>query len=98
MSRQRQDQLLVALLRERVWVTAGTLADALGVTPRSVRSYVAALNVRAPDAVESGPAGYRAGAGARAALRSRDGADSAPRDRLHQLVRSLLTAPEGVDV
>lgn len=54
MSRQRQDQLLVALLRERVWVTAGTLADALGVTPRSVRSYVAALNVRAPDAVESG--------------------------------------------
>jgi len=100
MSRQRQDQLLAALLREEGWATAGTLADLLGVTPRSIRSYVAALNARTPGAavVESGPAGYRAGPGARGALRVRQGGDSAPRERLHALVRLLLDEPEGIDV
>ncbi|HWS50349.1 MAG TPA: PTS sugar transporter subunit IIA [Microbacterium sp.] len=100
MSRQRQDQLLSALLRQRGWATAGSLADLLGVTPRSIRSYVAALNARAAggDAVESGPAGYRAGSGARDALRGRQAGDSPPRDRLHALVRTLLDLPQGIDV
>lgn len=98
MSRQRQDQLLATLLRQRGWATAGTLADLLGVTPRSIRSYVASLNVRAPGAIESGPAGYRAGATAREALRARSGQESAPRDRLQDVVRSLLSSPDGLDV
>nr|WP_307372400.1 HTH domain-containing protein [Microbacterium sp. W4I4] len=42
MSRQRQDQLLAVLLRQDSWATASSLADQLGVTPRSIRSYVAA--------------------------------------------------------
>ncbi|MBT2475623.1 HTH domain-containing protein, partial [Microbacterium sp. ISL-103] len=46
MSRQRQDQLLSTLLRQGDWATAASLADQLGVTPRSIRSYVAALNAR----------------------------------------------------
>ncbi|MCK2037331.1 PRD domain-containing protein [Microbacterium sp. SSW1-49] len=100
MSRQRQDQLLSTLLRQDSWATAGSLADLLGVTPRSVRSYVAALNARTAggDAVESGSAGYRAGPGARAALRARQSRDSAPRDRLHGIVRTLLDTPAGIDV
>ncbi|WP_194398516.1 BglG family transcription antiterminator [Microbacterium atlanticum] len=80
-------------------MTASALADALGVTPRSIRSYVTAANTRvAPGtAVESGPQGYRAGSEAAAALRA--GADpGTPRDRLHTLVRSLLDAPDGIDV
>ena len=100
MSRQRQDQLLTTLQRQGTWATAASLADQLGVTPRSIRSYVAALNSRTPaaDAVESGLAGYRAGAGARDALRTRQAGESAPRDRLHGLVRTLLDVPTGVDV
>lgn len=100
MSRQRQDQLLAALLRQEGWATAGSLADLLGVTPRSIRSYVAALNARAPGAavVESGPAGYRAGSAARGVLRMRPSGDSAPRDRLHALVRLLLDESAGIDV
>lgn len=98
MSRQRQDMLLATLLRQGGWATAGTLADLLGVTPRSIRSYVSALNVRVPGAVESGPAGYRAGTAAREALRARSGAESAPRDRLQSVVRLLLSEPEGIDV
>ncbi|WP_431071673.1 BglG family transcription antiterminator [Microbacterium phyllosphaerae] len=100
MSRQRQDQLLSTLLRQGDWATAASLADQLGVTPRSIRSYVAALNARTggADAVESGPAGYRAGSAARDALRTRQGGDSAPRDRLHGIVRTLLDLPGGVDV
>lgn len=100
MSRQRQDQLLRALLRQDEWATAASLADLLGVTPRSIRSYVAALNVRTADgeAIESGPAGYRAGPGAHEALRTRATGESAPRDRLHALVRMLLDASDGIDL
>ena len=100
MSRQRQDQLLQSLLRQDEWATAATLADLLGVTPRSIRSYVAAVNARTPagDAIESGPAGYRAGTAAHDALRTRVSGESAPRDRLHALVRMLLDASDGIDV
>ncbi|MGO2518975.1 MAG: HTH domain-containing protein, partial [Microbacterium sp.] len=100
MSRQRQDQLLQTLLRQDEWATAGSLADLLGVTPRSIRSYVAAVNARTSDAdaIESGPAGYRAGAAAHAALRTRVSGESAPRDRLHALVRMLLDASDGIDL
>lgn len=100
MSRLRQDQLLSTLLRQEGWATAATLADQLGVTPRSIRSYVAALNARVDgaDAVESGPAGYRAGAGARGALRARQAGEATPRDRLHAVIRMLLEAPQGIDL
>lgn len=99
MSRQRQDQILTALLRRDSWMTAASLADLVGVTPRSIRSYVSALNARVGgDAVESGPAGYRAGASARDALRARAGGESTPRDRLHAIVRMLLDRADGLDV
>ncbi|WES66230.1 PTS sugar transporter subunit IIA [Microbacter sp. GSS18] len=100
MTRARQDRLLGLLLRDGDWVTAGSLADTLGVTPRSIRSYVTALNERVPAgvAVESGPHGYRAGTDAGAALRSGQSPSGTPRDRLHTLVRALLDAPEGIDV
>ena len=63
MTRSRQDRVLAILARDGDWVTAAALADAIGVTPRSIRSYVTALNARVPDGVvvESGPQGYRAG-------------------------------------
>lgn len=99
-STRRQDRLLSALLREDAWMTGPRLADLLGVTPRSIRAYVTALNARVPegDAVVSGAAGYRAGASARAALTARAGAESTPRARLHGLVRSLLDDEDGIDV
>ncbi|UNK71948.1 PRD domain-containing protein [Microbacterium sp. H1-D42] len=99
MSRQRQDQLLGLLLRQDSWSTASGLADQLGVTPRSIRSYVAGLNARVPtaDAVESGPAGYRPGPGAGVALDAA-GAAGTPRARLHRLVRTLIDEADGVDV
>nr|WP_276512030.1 PTS sugar transporter subunit IIA [Microbacterium thalassium] len=92
--------MMSLLLRDGDWVTAGALADTLGVTPRSIRSYVTALNERVPTgvAVESGPHGYRAGADAGAAMRSVPTVTGTPRDRLHTLVRALLDAPDGIDV
>lgn len=101
MTRARQDRLLAALVRDGEWATAAALADMLGVTPRSIRSYVTALNARVPSgaAVESGPLGYRSGPDAAAALRSAGPADAGtPRDRLHTLVRALLDRPDGIDV
>lgn len=89
---------MALLARDAGWRTAGELADLVGVTPRSIRSYVAALNARVPggDAVESGPSGYRAGAGAAGALQP--ASEETPRDRLHRLVRDILDAPDGIDV
>ncbi|MFB8386143.1 BglG family transcription antiterminator [Microbacterium sp. NPDC055910] len=99
MTRARQDRLLGLLARDGEWATAASLADALGVTPRSIRSYVTALNARVPvgAAVESGPHGYRAGPDAATALRATGGVD-APRDRLHTLVRALLDSSDGIEV
>ncbi|MFB8147858.1 BglG family transcription antiterminator [Microbacterium sp. NPDC056003] len=99
MTRARQDRLLGLLLRDGEWATAATLADALGVTPRSIRSYVTAVNARvAPGtAIESGSLGYRAGADAAAAQRTAGTDAGTPRDRLHTLVRALLDDPEGID-
>lgn len=100
-TRARQDRLLALLVRDGDWVTAASLADALGVTPRSVRSYVTAVNARVPSAtaVESGPQGYRAGPEAALAQRASAARDAGtPRDRLHTLVRSLLDATDGIDV
>ncbi len=99
MNRARQDRVIGLLAREGEWVTAAELADVVGVTPRSIRSYVTALNARVPGGavVESGPLGYRAGADAGAALRQASDADS-PRERVHRLVRSLLADTDGIDV
>lgn len=99
-SRARQDRVLALLSRDAEWITAAALADAIGVTPRSIRSYVTAINSRVPDgvAIESGPQGYRAGPEAGAAQRAGGPEAGTPRDRLHRLVRALLAAPDGIDV
>lgn len=112
MSRTRQEQLMELLMRANGWTTAADLADMLGVTPRSVRSYIAQINSRTaqisthaqdsgPDgarqAVESGPAGYRADRAALAALRG-EPVLSAPQNRLHALVRELLESSSGIDL
>ncbi|WP_404431743.1 PTS sugar transporter subunit IIA [Microbacterium lacus] len=99
MTRAKQDRLLALLARDGEWATAATLADALGVTPRSIRSYVTGANARVSPgvAIESGPSGYRAGSDAATALRAEADAGT-PRDRLHTLVRQLLDSSDGIDV
>ena len=84
-------------MRDGEWVTGPALGDILGVTPRSIRNYVAAVNARIPagSAIESGPLGYRAGREAASAPGVATDAGT-PRDRLHTLVRMLprrKTAP-----
>ncbi|MEV7693191.1 PTS sugar transporter subunit IIA [Microbacterium sp. NPDC089189] len=98
MTRARQDRVLSLLVRERDWMTASSLADVVGVTPRSIRSYVTALNARSSGAVESGPLGYRAGSDAAATLRTPAVDAGTPRDRLHTIVRALLAGRDGIDV
>ncbi|TFC82334.1 transcription antiterminator [Cryobacterium cheniae] len=96
--------MLDFLSQTPAWVTAGELADLLGVTPRTVRSYVTSLKLAAVplEIIESGPAGYRLDLEAFALYRSsaRAQADDAetPRDRLYALVRRLTESPEGLDV
>jgi len=96
-----QERLLDYLSTADRWVEAGELADRLGVTTRSVRSYVAAVRERSEVAIVSSPDGYRIDAGSYARHRGTRGtgdAQGTPRDRMHALVRRLGDAPDGLDV
>jgi lichenan operon transcriptional antiterminator len=59
MSRERQDHLVSILVRDGGWMTAAALSEVLGVTARSIRSYVTAVNARAGGrpVIASGPSG-----------------------------------------
>ncbi len=99
----KQTRMLDYLSQTPAWVTAGELADLLGVTPRTVRSYITALKAAAQplEVVESGAAGYRLDREAYAAYRATQRANTepeTPQNRLHALVRRLTEAPSGLDV
>jgi lichenan operon transcriptional antiterminator len=101
--------MLDILSRRDAWVTANELARDLGVTARSIRTYVAELkDAAAPlEVVESGPSGYRLdrdayGSYLAASSAAQDAAPPAaagsPQARLAYLVRRLLDEPDGIDV
>ncbi|MGG7509132.1 BglG family transcription antiterminator [Plantibacter sp. YIM 135249] len=103
MAREKHERMLGHLAKRGSWTTATELADLLGVTPRSVRSYVTAVNTRAAphDVVESGPSGYRLNADGYAVYRQRAASaheSETPKDRLYGLVRLLIASPQGIDV
>ncbi|NQX11943.1 transcription antiterminator [Microbacteriaceae bacterium VKM Ac-2855] len=98
-----RERLLEYLSRADGWVTAHELADRLGVTTRSVRSYVTAVKASSPvELIESSANGYRiareAYSGYLASARPRDAEADTPRDRLYSIVRRLTDAPEGLDL
>lgn len=100
----KYERLLDHLVQTDGWVTAAELADHLGVTTRSVRSYVTAAKSAAhPLAIISAStSGYRLNREAYATfasgVRARDSDFDTPRDRVHHLVRRLTEAPNGLDV
>ncbi|MEO6200685.1 MAG: PRD domain-containing protein [Cryobacterium sp.] len=100
----KQTRMLDYLSQASGWVTAAELADQLGVTPRSVRSYITQARTAALplELVESGPAGYRLNRAAHIAFRqslgSRPTEADTPQDRLYHLVRRLTDSGEGLDV
>jgi lichenan operon transcriptional antiterminator len=100
----KHERLLAYLAESDDWVTAGELADRLGVTTRSVRSYVTSVKSAAKplEVIASSTSGYRlnreAYASFVAALRSRDAEPGSPRERVHHIVRRLGDAPSGLDV
>ncbi|EAR25677.1 transcription antiterminator, BglG family protein [marine actinobacterium PHSC20C1] len=95
-------RLIEHLAQAEGWVTAADLADKLGVTTRSVRSYVTAVKSSALplEVIESSTAGYRlhrenyAEFLKSASIRETE----RPRDRQYHLVRRLGDAPDGVDI
>jgi lichenan operon transcriptional antiterminator len=100
----RHEQLTDALAQHGSWVTAADLSARLGVTDRSIRGYVAALNAAgAAPLIDSGPSGYRLD---RAEWGRRLRADpddevATPAARVSAILRALLDASpdsEGVDV
>lgn len=95
--------LLAYLSRASGWTPASELADHLGVSTRTVRSYVTAVKVAAAplDVILSSPDGYRLNRDAHAEYASRDrGAARAgtPRERVTLLVTRLTHAGAELDV
>src|SRR5690606_23465695 len=80
------------------------LADQLGVTTRSVRSYVTAAKAAAHplQIITASTSGYRLNrevyAGFASESRGRDSQADTPRDRVHHLARRLTEAPAGLDI
>ncbi len=100
----RTPQLVAYLARTEGWVPALELADHLGVSTRSVRSYVTALKAAAHplEVVASSPGGYRLDRDAWAAYarspESASGTPAGPRERLTYLISRLTAAEAGLDV
>jgi lichenan operon transcriptional antiterminator len=98
----KYERLLDYLSQSDTRVTAAELAEHLGVTTRSVRSYVTAAKAAAHplSIISSSTNGYRLNREAYTTFASgahgRDG--DTPRDRVHHLVRRLTEAPDGLDV
>jgi lichenan operon transcriptional antiterminator len=100
----KYERLLDQLVQSEGWITAAELADQLGVTTRSVRSYVTAAKAAAhPLAIiAASTSGYRLNREAYSTFasgaRARDSDFDTPRDRVHHLVRRLTEAPQGLDI
>ncbi|WP_213813861.1 transcription antiterminator [Glaciihabitans sp. dw_435] len=100
----KYERLLDYLSQTDGRVTAAELSEQLGVTTRSVRSYVTAAKAAAHPLpiISSSTNGYRLNreAYAKFASGSRDsnGELHTPRDRVHHLVRRLTEAPTGLDI
>ena len=92
------ERLVEALAGEDAWATATALADRLGVSTRTIRSYVARANAGSRPLVSSGPAGYRLDRSAWAAGAGPDRVDASPAARSSRLIRSLIDADDGLDV
>jgi len=95
-------RLIDHLAQAEGWVTAAELSAKLGVTTRSVRSYVTSVKSAALplEVIESSTSGYRLNRDNYAEFLK--GATSReqerPRDRQYHLVRRLGDAPEGADI
>ncbi|MET0590339.1 MAG: PTS sugar transporter subunit IIA [Naasia sp.] len=97
-------QLLDVLSRADGWTPASELASRLGVSTRSVRSYVTAIKQSAgqTEVIASSPEGYRldrAGYARYSSASGREGrSPEGPRERVAYLINRLAQAASGADV
>jgi lichenan operon transcriptional antiterminator len=99
----KSPMLLAYLSRAEGWTPASEIAEHLGVSTRTVRSYVTAVKVAAAplDVILSSPDGYRLNRDAHAEYANRDrtaGRAGTPRERITFLVTRLTHAGVELDV
>src|SRR3954447_17578533 len=100
----RTPQLLEHLARAEGWIAASELAERLGVSTRTVRSYVTAIKAAAGplEVITSSTSGYRLNRDAYAQYASASGSGGgtpgSPRERVAFLVSRLTQATAGGSV
>ncbi|MGB3911524.1 MAG: PTS sugar transporter subunit IIA [Pseudolysinimonas sp.] len=99
----KSPMLLTYLSRSEGWTPASEIAEHLGVSTRTVRSYVTAIKVAAAplDVIHSSPDGYRLNRDAHAEYAARDRTSAVagtPRERVTFLVTRLTHAGVELDV
>lgn len=99
----KRERLLGYLAQADGWVTASELSDHLGVSTRSVRSYVTAVKATTKplEVIASSTSGYRLDRDLYAgflAAHPRETSTETPRDRIYHLLRRLGDAPDGLDI
>jgi lichenan operon transcriptional antiterminator len=99
----KSPMLLTYLSRSEGWTPASEIAEHLGVSTRTVRSYVTAIKVAAAplDVIHSSPDGYRLNRDAHAEYAARDRSSDVagtPRERVTFLVTRLTHAGVELDV
>jgi lichenan operon transcriptional antiterminator len=99
----KSPMLLTYLSRSEGWTPASEIAEHLGVSTRTVRSYVTAIKVAAAplDVIHSSPDGYRLNRDAHAEFAARDRSSDVagtPRERVTFLVTRLTHAGVELDV
>lgn len=98
---EKWERLVGALADDGGWMTASRLAERLGVSDRTVRTYVAQANRDGEAVLESGPDGYRLDrrAWARRLQAGPPASEAAtPDGRRARLIRDLADASDGLDV
>ncbi|GAA1810809.1 PTS sugar transporter subunit IIA [Agromyces neolithicus] len=95
---EKWERLVEVLADDDGWTTAGALAERLGVTPRTIRSYVTRANAEGATLIASGPQGYRLDRAAWATRGRSRARDTSPVARSVALIRALIDADHGLDV
>lgn len=94
MKKTKQEELLQILTQSTDWISSSSLATLMGVSQRTIRNYVNAINSNALADIESSKSGYKLNKKVPASIDKEPLMD----ERIYFIMSKLLACPTGVSV